>query len=97
MRKVGGVSEILGVGSQLFYTPVIPENVSNQLNRSSVSIQNPPASPPGVSPKMSDIFKNSNTIKVGYIGKLGFWDNQAAFVEVFGDKPTIIPQNPVTP
>ena len=45
---------------------------------------------------MSVLFKNINNIKFGYFGTLAFWDNQAAFAEVFGDKPTIIAPN-ITP
>ena len=44
---------------------------------------------------MSVIFKISNTIKVGYFGKLVFWGNQAAFAEVFGYNTTIL-AHPVT-
>ena len=45
---------------------------------------------------MSVLFKNSNTIKVGYFGLFEFLDNQASFAEVFGDNPTIITRGPFT-
>ena len=36
------------------------------------------------------------TIKIGYFGTLDYLNNQVEFAEVFGDKPTNIPLNPVT-
>ena len=75
---------ILGVGSQLFF---IPERTGTRNTRSVVSSQIPPT------PKMSVLCNNGNKIKVGYVGKLDFLDNQASFAEVFGDKPAIISPN----
>ena len=45
---------------------------------------------------MSVILKKGNNIQVAYFGKLDFLDNQEAFSEVFGDKPTIIAPNIIT-
>ena len=61
-----------------------------------VSDQNPPSSTPSSTPKRSVLFEDSNNVKVGFIGKLEFLDNQAAFAEVFGDKPKIISPNIIT-
>ena len=87
-RKSGGVSVVLGGGSQLFSTPA---RTGTRNNQPSISAQNPPI------PKMSVIFMNSNNIKVGSFGKLEFLDNQAAFTAVFRDKPTILAPNIDTP
>ena len=65
-------------------------------NHSAGSTQNTPTSTPSVTPKMSVVFFNRNIVKVGYFGKLGFFDNQAAFAEVFGDKPTTIDPDIIT-
>ena len=46
-------------------------------------------------PKCVFLKKTSNTIKVGYFGKLEILDNQAAFAGLFVDKPTILAPNPV--
>ena len=42
---------------------------------------------------MRVLFKNGTNIKIGYFSKLDFLDNQAAFAEVSGYKPTILAPN----
>ena len=91
--KEGGVSTILGGVFLWFYMMVTAGIRSNQ---PIVSVQNLPTSTTRGTPKMSVLLKNSNAIKDAYFGKLGFLDNQAAFAEVFGDKPTILDTHPFT-
>ena len=78
---------------QLFSTPVILGTISTHYNESA---QNPPIITSSGTPQMSVLFKVSYNIKVGYFGKLEFLDIQAAFAEVFGDKPTILETNIIT-
>ena len=66
--------------------------ISSLLDRLKIYLPHPLAE----TPKNDCYFKDSNNIKVGYFGKLKFLDNQAAFTEVFGDKPTIIAPNTIT-
>ena len=77
----------------LFSTPAITETSSSH---SSGSAQNLPSSTPIGTPQMSLLFNDISNIKVGYFGKLEFLDIQAAFAEVFGDKPTILAPNRTT-
>ena len=90
MRKAGGVSTIIGGVLQLFSALVRTETRSTQPDGLA---KNPPISTPSGAPKTSVLFNDSNNIKFGYFGKLEFLDNQAAFSEVFGDKPIIIAPN----
>ena len=63
--KSGRFSVILVGGSQVSYIPVIARTISNHPTRSS---QNPPTINYSDTPKISVIFLNINTIKVGYFG-----------------------------
>ena len=67
--------------------PVI--TVSNSIHPDGSS-QKPPTITPIINPKTSVLRKDSNNIKVWYVGKLELLDNQAYFDEVFGEKPTIL-------
>ena len=94
-KEAGGVSTIIGGGSHFFYALVRTRNRNNQ---PAGSAQNPPILPAGSSqnsptPKISFLFKNGNNIKVGYFGILIFFNNHAAFAEVFGDIPKILDPN----
>ena len=72
-RKSAEVSVILVGGSQLFYTP---EKTGTIITQHLGSAQNPPTSTSVSTPKTSVIFNDSNDIKVGYLGKLYFLENQ---------------------
>ena len=85
--KSGGYSAILGGGLQLLNTPVRTGTINTQPDESA---QNPPT------PKTSVLVNSGNNIKFGYFGKCEFLDNEAAFAEVFGDKPTILETNIIT-
>ena len=65
----------------------MPEITRTSGTQNTESDQNPPT------PEISVHLNNSNNIKVGYFGKLGFLHNQAAFAKLFGDKQTFFPQN----
>ena len=73
----------------------IPMRAGTVSNHTTGSVQNPHTSNTGGTHKMSVLFKNSNTIKGGYLGILENLVNLAAFAEVFGENPTILPLNPV--
>ena len=88
--KVEGASAVFGWILKLFSTPVIKGTISTHSNESA---QNPPIITSSGTPQMSVLFKVSYNIKVGYFGKLEFLDNQVAFTEVFGDKPSILSPN----
>ena len=92
-RESGGVFTIIWGGPHKFSISVRTGTSRTQNYRSS---QSPPTSTPNITPQMSVIFKNGNIIKVSYLGKLKFLDNQASFAEVFGNKPTILAPNIIT-
>ena len=77
----------------MFSTPV--RTVTRSTQPSGLA-QNSPTSTSSGTHKMSVLFKDSKNIKVGYFGILVFLDNQAAFDEVFGGKPTILDTNIIT-
>jgi len=45
-------------------------------------------------PKMDALFSSGSNVSIGYLGGLGFLDNQNKFYEVFDKDPMLMPANP---
>ena len=93
-KKATGMAYIIGsVGANLFHNPVRngTDGAGHGIPSNSIVTPVPP-----VTQKMSVLFnRQSNEVKVGYFGKLDFIDNQEDFEKTLGEKPNIIPPNPV--